>query len=689
MLMDRNEAVVERLPNLAQFGFPEKERRDIWTEPRSSLGLQDGSLRLLYWEGRPRAVVADAEYTPPEDVIAYALGPAFDRSPPVIVLSRQEEVLAVELQGDEYAVSPRVPVWDEVLAKSPGCVSAAQAEAVVQGVARANREWYEDPKSQAVVGAVPRIFPEGTAIVYELLQNAADCGARRAGFDWEGDTLLFFHDGSSFTENDVQAISFINTSFKSPDDIGFMGLGFKAVYEVCQRPEIHSDPYHFCFDQAKDGGQLFPEWIPADKRSEVREPFTTLFRMQIRPDKIGQLRKELDEFDGISLVYMGLSDLEIGARRFSSRTVESRVLRSDATCSIAMLDQEKKTRTFLLISRSFGPSDRAAEEFADIRGRQASADSYRGSAGHREMATLTVELKGDRSPRRVQGTGRLYVYLPTGIQLDYAFHLQGNFIIDASRQQMKNKLGAWNSQYLRQVGLLLGDLLHYARSLGEEAAEGWERFYSIIPDDFEFLGADAKEIFAREVRDGQLVPVVGTSRQLQFAAPHDARYLMPELEKAMSAADLASLASIQPLWPGLSRKGNLWLRDYIEVFQAKSFLDCLERSDWENHVLDFAQGLDTPSAFRRLAQILALDWLREGESDWRWRHSKRPAYERYLRRCRIIPSGHKSLRAAGESPPIRIIPAADVGFPTEDLTDRLDVVGAGFQVPYASQQTST
>jgi hypothetical protein len=671
MDVNRRKQIRAQLPELNDFGFPDRERRDVWTVPWSPLGLQDGALCLLYWKGRPRAVVADTGSVSAKDVEGYALGPAFEQSPPVIVLSRQGEIQAMELKGSSYALAGRVPLWDDVLKKEPGRVSAAQAEAVVEEVAEYNREWYEHPNSQAIAGAVPRIFPEGTAIVYELLQNAADCGAKRAAFNWKDDTLFFLHDGSWFTENDVEAISFVNVSFKPPDDIGFMGLGFKAVYEVCSRPQIHSEPYHFLFDQAKDGGELFPEWIPADRRAVVHEPFTTLFRMPIQPNKVKELRGELGDFEGRSLLYTGLSELEIDRCGFSCRSLRSGALDSGAAWSVVRLDQsDKDERSYLLLSRSFGPSDEAAEEFAENRDPNTTPDLYRGSAGHREEVTLTVELQGDGSPRRVLGSGNLQVYLPTSIELGCPFDLQGNFIIDASRQQIKSRSGPWNSEYLSLTGTLVADLLSYARNLSQGGSTGWERFYSLIPDDFGFFGDEAEEIFVEQLNQRQLVPVIGSTPNPLFVAPDEARRLAPRVDEAIPAADLASLADIRPLWPDLSATARARLGPHLVTFAVESFLSCLKQPGWETHVSDFARGLDTPQAFGRFARILAFDCLRQGETGWRWRRSRND-YELGLRECRILLTETGSLRAASETPPVRTLPSSEIEFPMQELTDRL------------------
>ena len=49
---------------------------------------------------------------------------------------------------------------------------------------------------------------------------------------------------------------------------GQKGIGFKSVFRVTNRPEIHSNNFHWCFDIASGPmGYILPHWIPVEERT--------------------------------------------------------------------------------------------------------------------------------------------------------------------------------------------------------------------------------------------------------------------------------------------------------------------------------------------------------------------------------------------------------------------------------------
>jgi hypothetical protein len=86
--------------------------------------------------------------------------------------------------------------------------------------------------------------------VLEFIQNAEDAGARRVKIVLESGAIKIFNDGKPFTRDDVEAICSIGRSRKDPrKHIGYLGVGFKAVFLVSSRPHIYSKTYRFKFDK--------------------------------------------------------------------------------------------------------------------------------------------------------------------------------------------------------------------------------------------------------------------------------------------------------------------------------------------------------------------------------------------------------------------------------------------------------
>jgi sacsin len=113
----------------------------------------------------------------------------------------------------------------------------------------------------ASIRNILRNYPEGTAILKELVQNADDAGARvfsvcldervHSGDNvadpklsqFQGPAILAYN-SAVFTERDFQSIQRIGDSLKKTADdankIGRFGIGFNAVYHLTDLPSFVS-----------------------------------------------------------------------------------------------------------------------------------------------------------------------------------------------------------------------------------------------------------------------------------------------------------------------------------------------------------------------------------------------------------------------------------------------------------------
>ena len=99
-------------------------------------------------------------------------------------------------------------------------------------------------------------YAETAHFVYELLQNADDANATEATIILKADRLLFKHNGTKHfditAENDncvgdINSITGIGNSSKenTQNKIGKFGIGFKAVFQYTDTPEIFDDKFKF------------------------------------------------------------------------------------------------------------------------------------------------------------------------------------------------------------------------------------------------------------------------------------------------------------------------------------------------------------------------------------------------------------------------------------------------------------
>jgi sacsin len=121
----------------------------------------------------------------------------------------------------------------------------------------------------ASIRNILRNYPEGTAILKELIQNADDAGAHSISFtldcrshsadslagndlaQFQGPALHVYND-AIFTEEDFKSIQRIGDSLKSAAEIkskiGRFGIGFNAVYHWTDLPSFISSNYLVMLD---------------------------------------------------------------------------------------------------------------------------------------------------------------------------------------------------------------------------------------------------------------------------------------------------------------------------------------------------------------------------------------------------------------------------------------------------------
>jgi hypothetical protein len=87
--------------------------------------------------------------------------------------------------------------------------------------------------------------------LFELLQNAVDDGASYVKFKEFDKGIVFLHNGRGFTPIDVLGLASVGLSTKATDkkSVGFMGIGFKAVYKRFARVVVYDSTWSFVFEE--------------------------------------------------------------------------------------------------------------------------------------------------------------------------------------------------------------------------------------------------------------------------------------------------------------------------------------------------------------------------------------------------------------------------------------------------------
>jgi hypothetical protein len=300
----------------------------------------------------------------------------------------------------------------------------------------------------------------------ELLQNAEDAGARRWSVTLDEAAVRVWHDGLDFDARDVVGVLSIGQTTKARGQIGFFGVGFKSVYEICERPQIYSDVFRFEVADVSIPRRLArrPPGAPAEGTLLVL-PLRDPRDAERSPDKLWARLAEIPPETLLTLESLETLEGRWGARQ---RTVG----RSPAGPGRVRLSHR-------------GPAEDGPAEDAPAR-RDAAAPRhtdylvaharcrYPGARRDPDRVTETpvrVALRLDAAGRPVPlpaGAPTVYSHLPTAERPGLRFLLHAHFDLPLDRERLDPQT-PFNRWALSQVGQVLGQAA--ARLADEAAAE--------------------------------------------------------------------------------------------------------------------------------------------------------------------------------------------------------------------------
>ncbi len=128
----------------------------------------------------------------------------------------------------------------------------------------------KDLKAQEEFG---KLYSNQWHFFFELLQNAVDAESEKVLVKRkliENELcLLFANKGKKFSPMDVWGIASIKQGMKSSKNIGYFGIGFKSVQEICDSPIIISQPFQFRLNLGKRNRPYYVEWNLSEAYSKA------------------------------------------------------------------------------------------------------------------------------------------------------------------------------------------------------------------------------------------------------------------------------------------------------------------------------------------------------------------------------------------------------------------------------------
>ena len=368
------------------------------------------------------------------------------------------------------------------------------------------------------------LYSDRAHFIFELLQNAEDA-LRERGSEWEGskavsfkltkNELRFSHFGRPFNEADVRGICEIAESVKSDDltAIGRFGIGFKSVYAVTDRPEIHSGPEDFAIEN-----YVLPVAAPTIERGVD----DTVFLLPLESNGESTYDDIVTGLIGLgasSLLFLRQIDevewhIEDGRNGHYLRESKS-------------LDED--IRHVTVIGQMFGAQDVSSEWLVFSR----AVTRDKGSpAGHVEIAFL---LDSDKQNIQPVNDSRLVVFFPTTLETHLGFLMQGPYQTTPSRDNVPPHV-PWNNHLVEETSILLIQALRWLRDRGDLSTD----VLRCLPISSQRFGSAADSSFkipsASPIHANMFAPLFTITKQALSLEP-----LLPCINSGYTSAENALL----------------------------------------------------------------------------------------------------------------------------------------------------
>jgi len=426
--------------------------------------------------------------------------------------------------------------------------------------ARGTHIWDDYVNALRLISQV--VFTRSSGFILELIQNAEDSGldiSETGNFEIRinNQRVKICHNGRPFNENDVKAISGIRSS-KKPERgfLGYLGIGFKSVLKITDRPEIYSNGFQFKFDRthwpdpSSTPWHVIPIWL--DEPSEPIDTSKTTFVIPFREvsdashiaDEIKKIRLELYLF----LRWLKRIEIinEISEEHWTLENL------GENKEGISTLKSDGEERRFKFFHRNVTVPDVVREDRL--------TQEYRANVTQREIAIgFALDKNGNLAPDEAGAMyGGVYSFLPLGEAKSGAkFPIQADFLVQPGRDAL-NYEAKWNHWILEEIEKLSLDAIDFFK-----VHDTWK--YQYLPA-FEFTHSRGLESFDKLFYPKLIEPVEKHLTSTDSVLTVDDQWVkiteVVRLTESQNAVDdLVNLQLFAPeeIAPAFGRKENLKL----------------------------------------------------------------------------------------------------------------------------------
>jgi len=344
-------------------------------------------------------------------------------------------------------------------------------------------------------------------------------------FAVKGDSLQVSHNGRQFTPLDVLGLSSVGLSTKSQQGkrtIGFMGVGFKAVYKRYAKVCIEDGMYSFSYQEPTPhkggyGWVMLPVWKQSQGGSQE-----TLCHFSLERPRGGMqsILRDLSTLPTTAPPLLGRAALVKMEENSASKkwtlnwngklhVVERTCLQqytnndSSEVVTVIITDRQglQSQSKWLFVSHKYMPSPSARTTYL-----QATKRSHAGAEEVCAFINLAAPPK----------SGRVHSVLPTKISLPTSMHVQGSWLLSVDRQEVQDLSdNSWNSDILKALPYLSVDFFRWAAN---EKLEDYTKIMGTLPMPGR-QNADITEILGQSISLRGLQQAFYTQKILPVAIP--------------------------------------------------------------------------------------------------------------------------------------------------------------------------
>ena len=304
-------------------------------------------------------------------------------------------------------------------------------------------------------------YPESAHFVYELLQNADDAEATEVYIILRQDQMLFKHNGKKHFNitledeepvGDINSITGIGDSSKinTQNKIGKFGVGFKAVFQYTDTPEIYDDIFKF-----KIENYIVPTLLPYDhpERQEGETLFVFPFKNgeQSYQDilrRLENLKNPILFLHNIHRIVWRIDRIENGTgkeTKYSKEIIDSEDYDDNITMEHYVLHEPSKTSNVFLFSEKIVITNdgKSTEHLINV-----------GYYYDSEKKKLITNI-----------TQNIYCFFPTKESFKTCFVSHAPFLLTDNRQNLKPNENI-NEELINLLAELAAKAVVYLRDYG-------------------------------------------------------------------------------------------------------------------------------------------------------------------------------------------------------------------------------